>query len=201
MAFIDRKPGRHRTATIAAVAGLHGMALYGLITGLGVDYIAAGDHPDRQEHPARSATPAATRSPARGQANGRARSRSGDPAAADRPASRAGAAANQAGRLYPASRRTVPRPADPLCKAPAPTFRSGCAAGTPPQRSRRLGDHRRLPGGRTATARRGRGPLRAGAGRRGESERLPRHRLERLYRPRYRHLPPGHPPSAIPARD
>ena len=40
MAFVDRKPGRHRTATIAAVAGLHGMALYGLITGLGVDYIA-----------------------------------------------------------------------------------------------------------------------------------------------------------------
>lgn len=39
MAYAGRMPDRTRTLTAVAVAGLRGMALYGLVTGLGVDYV------------------------------------------------------------------------------------------------------------------------------------------------------------------
>ena len=38
MAYAERVPGRNKTLVVITVAGLHGMALYGLITGLGVEY-------------------------------------------------------------------------------------------------------------------------------------------------------------------
>lgn len=38
MAYAERMPSRNKTLTVAAVAGLHGIALYGLVTGLGVEY-------------------------------------------------------------------------------------------------------------------------------------------------------------------
>lgn len=39
MAYAERMPGRNKTLAVITVAGLHGMALYGLVTGLGVEYI------------------------------------------------------------------------------------------------------------------------------------------------------------------
>lgn len=39
MAYAERMPSRTRSLTVITVAGLHGMALYGLVTGLGVDYV------------------------------------------------------------------------------------------------------------------------------------------------------------------
>lgn len=39
MAYAQRMPGRNRTLATATVAGLHGIAIYALVTGLGVDYV------------------------------------------------------------------------------------------------------------------------------------------------------------------
>ncbi len=39
MAFTNTKTSKGRTGIIVAVAALHGVAIYGLITGLGIDYI------------------------------------------------------------------------------------------------------------------------------------------------------------------
>jgi len=39
MAYAERMPSRNKTLAVIAVAGLHGMALYGLVTGLGVEYV------------------------------------------------------------------------------------------------------------------------------------------------------------------
>jgi periplasmic protein TonB len=39
MAYAGRMPDKSRALTVLTVAGLHGMALYGLVTGLGVDYV------------------------------------------------------------------------------------------------------------------------------------------------------------------
>jgi protein TonB len=39
MAYAERMPNRSKTLTVITVAGLHGIALYALVTGLGVEYI------------------------------------------------------------------------------------------------------------------------------------------------------------------
>lgn len=39
MAYVDRGSGNQRAVTIAAVAALHGVAIYAIVTGLGVKYI------------------------------------------------------------------------------------------------------------------------------------------------------------------
>ncbi|VWX53092.1 energy transducer TonB [Novosphingobium sp. 9U] len=39
MAYAERMPNRNKTLAVVTVAGLHGMALYGLVTGLGVEYV------------------------------------------------------------------------------------------------------------------------------------------------------------------
>lgn len=39
MAYASRMPDRNRALAVITVAGLHGIALYALVTGLGVDYI------------------------------------------------------------------------------------------------------------------------------------------------------------------
>lgn len=39
MAHAGRMPDRNKTLAVITVAGLHGMALYGLVTGLGVEYV------------------------------------------------------------------------------------------------------------------------------------------------------------------
>ena len=39
MAYAERMPNRNKTLAVITVAGLHGMALYGLVTGLGVKYV------------------------------------------------------------------------------------------------------------------------------------------------------------------
>lgn len=39
MAYAERMPNRNKTLAVITVAGLHGMALYGLVTGLGVEYV------------------------------------------------------------------------------------------------------------------------------------------------------------------
>jgi len=39
MAYAARMPGRNRTVALVTVAGLHGMAFYALVTGLGVQYV------------------------------------------------------------------------------------------------------------------------------------------------------------------
>jgi len=39
MAYAQRMPSKNRTLVLMTVAGLHGVALYGLVTGLGVDYV------------------------------------------------------------------------------------------------------------------------------------------------------------------
>jgi len=39
MAYVDRETGNQRAVTIAAVALLHGVAIYAIVTGLGVEYI------------------------------------------------------------------------------------------------------------------------------------------------------------------
>ncbi|MCB2077889.1 MAG: TonB family protein [Novosphingobium sp.] len=39
MAYVDKRPGGNRTAVIATVALLHGIAIYALVSGLGVKYV------------------------------------------------------------------------------------------------------------------------------------------------------------------
>jgi protein TonB len=39
MAYAERMPSRNKTLTVVTVAALHGMAFYGLVTGLGVEYV------------------------------------------------------------------------------------------------------------------------------------------------------------------
>jgi protein TonB len=39
MAYAERVSNRNKTLAVITVAGLHGMALYGLVTGLGVEYV------------------------------------------------------------------------------------------------------------------------------------------------------------------
>lgn len=39
MAYAERMPSKNKSLTVITVAGLHGIALYGLMTGLGVEYI------------------------------------------------------------------------------------------------------------------------------------------------------------------
>lgn len=39
MAYAERMPNRNKTLAVLTVASLHGIALYGLVTGLGVEYV------------------------------------------------------------------------------------------------------------------------------------------------------------------